>query len=541
MAPDDSQRFDGTPAGGKPLSPDLIVAVPPGQVIGERYRIDAPLGSGGMGVVCRATHLGLGTSVAIKLIRPDLSADAEFVRRFLNEARRAAVLRSERIARVHDVGQLDSGTPFLVMELLEGVELGAYLKERGPLPIDDAVNIALQICEGLAEAHANGIVHRDIKPANTFLVRRADGRFAVKILDFGISKQVSDAPNTLTDSHQSLGSPWYMSPEQMLDASAVDGRSDIWSVGVVLFELITGRHPFDGANVAEVCAKVLTSPAPSLQSLRPELPAELEGIVERCLEKNIDDRFPDVAALGAALQRFALLQASDVADTSVEPTAFFERNSAEGSIAPVALFAPPSARRRRRAAHVLAGLGMSATVVLTVLAFGRPALRAAQDAVARIGPPETTRAPAAPVVITPTSLAPAPPSATPPTATATPPASTASSPAAADPSPSATTPAPAASEAPAAPNAASDASEASRAAPGVTSAASTPSSAPPSSAGAAPSRTAPARAHSHEGVYEPPLSPDEIRARKERYQRWLAEQGLKRIDEVDHGDDNPYQ
>jgi len=266
-----------------PITPAPVVQLRPGQVIGDRYRIEEPLGAGGMGVVCRATHLGLETPVAVKLIRPDFNADAEFVRRFLNEARRAAVLRSERIARVHDVGQLDSGEPFLVMELLEGMELGKYMQQHAPLPPSDALNIALQIGEGLAEAHANGIVHRDIKPGNTFLVRRADGRFAVKILDFGISKQLNDAATLNTNSGQSLGSPWYMSPEQMLDASRVDHRSDIWSLGVVLFEMLTDHRPFDGATVPEVCAKVLTTPAPSIRFWRPELDTELEAIVAHCL------------------------------------------------------------------------------------------------------------------------------------------------------------------------------------------------------------------------------------------------------------------
>ncbi|HSU38816.1 MAG TPA: serine/threonine-protein kinase, partial [Polyangiaceae bacterium] len=174
-------------------------SVSPGEVIGERYRVEGPIGEGGMGIVCRATHVALETPVAIKLIRPDFKDDVEFVRRFLNEARRAAALKSDRIARVHDVGQLDSGEPYLVMELLEGIELERYLLQHGPLAPIDAVNVALQLCEGLAEAHAAGIVHRDIKPSNAFLVRRADGRFAVKILDFGISKQLVDGRTSITN------------------------------------------------------------------------------------------------------------------------------------------------------------------------------------------------------------------------------------------------------------------------------------------------------------------------------------------------------
>jgi serine/threonine-protein kinase len=248
--------------------------------------------------------------------------DAECVQRFLNEARRAAALRSERIARVHDVGQLDSGEPFLVMELLEGSDLGQHLEKHGPLAPAEAVAITQQICEGLAEAHALGVVHRDVKPANVFLARRADGQLGVKLLDFGISKQFTEPSlSSLTASDQSLGSPWYMSPEQMMDPSKVDQRSDIWSVGVVLFELLTAQRPFDGQNVPEVCAKVLTAPAPLLRELRADVDPDLEALVARCLEKQPNDRFDDVVELGTALQRFA----SEVSGLRprVTPTDFF--------------------------------------------------------------------------------------------------------------------------------------------------------------------------------------------------------------------------
>jgi len=359
-------------------------SVSPGQIIGDRYRIDEPIGEGGMGFVCRATHVGLDTPVAIKLIRPDFKDDAEFVRRFLNEARRAAVLKSERVTRVHDVGQLDSGEPYLVMELLEGVELDKYLEAHGPLAALDAVNVALQICEALAEAHAAGIVHRDIKPGNAFLVRRADGRFAVKILDFGISKQMLDATTgvtSLTNHDQSLGSPHYMSPEQMLDPSSVDHRSDIWSVGVVLFELLSGQRPFDGTSMPEVCAKVLTAPAPVLRSVRPDVDPELEAIVMQCLEKKPEARYRDVAALGQALQRFACIHASGETHV-IDTTAFFEPvvdavpdelhagPDDLGSLPPLARpSAPPPPRARR--AHWVGALGVAAAVALTLVAFGR--------------------------------------------------------------------------------------------------------------------------------------------------------------------------
>jgi serine/threonine-protein kinase len=357
--------------------------VSPGQVIGERYRIDASIGEGGMGIVCRATHLGLETPVAIKLIRPDYKDDLEFVRRFLNEARRAAALKSDRIARVHDVGQLDSGEPYLVMEYLEGIELEQYLLLHGPLAPIDAVNVVLQICEGLAEAHACGIVHRDIKPSNAFLVRRVDGRFSVKILDFGISKQLIDGSTSITNKDQSLGSPQYMSPEQMLDPSSVDHRSDIWSVGVVLFELLCGKRPFDGTTMPEVCAKVLTAPTPDPRAERRDLDPELEGIVLCCLAKNPDDRFPDVLTLGHVLQRWACIHALEA--HVIESTPFFDgappgRVDDFGSLAPVAEMHEEVvfSRNDRRAeiARWCGALALAATVAFAAIAFGRSSLAA---------------------------------------------------------------------------------------------------------------------------------------------------------------------
>ena len=358
-------------------------SVSPGEVIGERYRVEGPIGEGGMGIVCRATHVGLETPVAIKLIRPDFKDDVEFVRRFLNEARRAAALKSDRIARVHDVGQLDSGEPYLVMELLEGIELERYLLQHGPLAPIDAVNVALQLCEGLAEAHAAGIVHRDIKPSNAFLVRRADGRFAVKILDFGISKQLVDGRTSITNKDQSLGSPQYMSPEQMLDPSSVDHRSDIWSVGVVLYELLIGKRPFDGTTVPEVCAKVLTAPFTEPHVEVPNIDRELEGIVMRCLDKDPDRRFADVSELGHTLQRWACIHAHEA--HVVETTAFFDSFPPPahfddlGSLAPIADTDALEADRidhprRGRRAQWFGWAALAASVALAGFAFGRSTL-----------------------------------------------------------------------------------------------------------------------------------------------------------------------
>ena len=276
-----------------------------GQVIQGRYLVGDLIGEGGMGVVFEAMHLGLEAKVALKVIRSDLKNDDEFVLRFVNEGRAAALLKGEHVARVYDVGTLDSGEPYLVMERLEGIGLETFLQRVGPLDPPEAVGLMLEVCEGLAEAHALALVHRDIKPANLFLARRPDGSSLVKILDFGIAKRILDKGRRgLTNPARSLGSPWYMSPEQMMDPSRVDARSDIWSLGVLLFELLTCDHPFDGEGVPEVCANVLSAPAPSISDYRPGIPHGLDKVIARCLEKDPARRFPSVAALAESLLEF---------------------------------------------------------------------------------------------------------------------------------------------------------------------------------------------------------------------------------------------
>jgi len=284
------------------LDPVESLPVAPGQVIADRYLIGSIIGEGGMGIVCSATHVGLGTPVAVKLIRSDLKRDPQSVLRFLNEARTAASLKGEHIARVYDVGQLPTGEPYLVMEQLDGVGLDVFISEHGPLEPTDAVDIVLQVCEGLAEAHAVGLVHRDIKPANLFLERRPNGQSTIKILDFGISKRLLDGPGRgLTDPGRSMGSPWYMSPEQMMNPASVDQRADVWSLGVLLFELLTAAVPFNGETVVQVCASVLTATADPPSGLRAELDPRLDALVMRCLRKRPEERFGSVDELAAAL------------------------------------------------------------------------------------------------------------------------------------------------------------------------------------------------------------------------------------------------
>src|SRR5450432_4293 len=277
-----------------------------GDVLAEKYRIEAVLGQGGMGIVLRATHIELGCLVAIKVMRPELAHSEDAVMRLLIEARAAASIRSEHVARVLDVGRLESGAPFLVLEHLEGRDLAQILAKSGRLASQVAVDFLLQACQALSEAHSAGIVHRDLKPENLFLTSRADGTPVVKVLDFGISKRLShdgrEAPRT--NPSELLGSPLYMAPEQMKGSTGIDARVDIWSLGVVLYELCTGQSPFFGETLPSICARVIGIEPTSPRLLVPELDAGLEAVILRCLNKDPALRPADIAELAAELAQF---------------------------------------------------------------------------------------------------------------------------------------------------------------------------------------------------------------------------------------------
>jgi serine/threonine-protein kinase len=283
--------------------------VRPGDVLAGKYRVERVLGIGGMGVVVAAHHLQLDERVALKFLLPAALNNAEAVERFRREARAAVRIKSEHVARISDVGELENGAPFMVMEYLEGTDLSGWVHDRGALPIEQAVEFVLQACEAIADAHAIGIVHRDLKPANLFCIRRTDGLLSIKVLDFGISKLTglgSSAPSMgMTKTAAIMGSPLYMSPEQLQSPKTVDGRTDIWSLGVVLFELVTARTPFEGETLPELVLNIATKPAPSVRSLRPDLPDPLALVLARSLEKDRDRRFQNVAELAAALAPFA--------------------------------------------------------------------------------------------------------------------------------------------------------------------------------------------------------------------------------------------
>ena len=262
----------------------------PGEVIGGKFRIERPLGAGGMGAVVEATDVVLARKIALKIAHEELVADTASRHRFLREARAMAALEGAGFVRVFEVGSLPDETPFLAMELLQGEDLQKRLRNEGPLSLEELATFIGQACEALAEAHAMNLVHRDIKPSNLFVEKRKDGRETLRVLDFGISRPADAKADALTQSAGVLGSPRYMSPEQALDPSDVDVRSDVWSLGVTMYELWTGKIPFEGASPMRLYKAIIeTDPIPPSVH-RPDTPPGLEAAILRALEKNREDR-----------------------------------------------------------------------------------------------------------------------------------------------------------------------------------------------------------------------------------------------------------
>ncbi len=275
-----------------------------GDLIAGKYRLEKVAGEGGMGIVYAAEHLVLRQRVAVKVLLPDAASSDAVVERFSREAQAAARIQSEHVARVMDAGSLASGAPFLVMEFLEGCDLCELLALEGKLSQTDVADVMLQALEALAHAHAVGIVHRDLKPANLFLHTRPDGSTVVKMLDFGISKAKARPGEKVLTGQAVLGSPVYMSPEQLRNSKEIDGRADLWSLGVVAYELLCGKLPFDGDGVGEIFAAILEQRAVPVCERNPKVSPELASIIDKCLERKVEDRWADAAELARAVAPF---------------------------------------------------------------------------------------------------------------------------------------------------------------------------------------------------------------------------------------------
>jgi serine/threonine-protein kinase len=360
----------------------------PGDIVADKYRVERLIGRGGMAWIFEATHLSLPQRVALKVLRIDTSDDnTEALTRFRREARAAASVSGEATVRVLDVGTLPCGSPFLVMEYLEGLDLESVVNQQTCLPVAAAVDYALQACEGLAETHAAGIVHRDLKPSNLFLTRTPDGSVRVKLLDFGISKFADPSMNghRVTSTREIVGSPVYMSPEQMRSSGCIDQRSDIWSMGVILYELLAqGQSPFAAPTLVEICARVLDHKPMTIRSIGRKVPRTLEAIVFRCLEKEPTRRFQTVADLASALVPFGPPDARRRADR-------IRRLVEESSVG----FAPaPRERPRwRRRVSLATGVAVAGVITLGVVLGSRS--RGGQAAV--MSPTRAAYAPARPL------------------------------------------------------------------------------------------------------------------------------------------------
>lgn len=337
-----------------------------GTLLAEKFRVERVLGRGGMGVVVAATHLRLGQTVALKLLRSDRTTDETTKSRFLREARAAAAIESEHVVRVHDVGFLEDGTPYIVMEYLAGTDMAGEAV-RGQ-PVEQVVDWVLQACEAVAEAHVRGIIHRDLKPGNLFLCDRVSGEAVVKVLDFGVAKalepHLDDEEALQTQTLAVMGTPRYMSPEQMRSAKHVDARTDIWAVGAIAFELLAGRPAFEGESLADLCAKVATEPVTPLHTLRPDVPKELERVIAQCMEKDRQKRPATVAHLAASLAPFG----SDAARASAAriERIMGARAPAESTATVHGVETPEAATGSRRRPRALAPV----LLVLLVVGFG---------------------------------------------------------------------------------------------------------------------------------------------------------------------------
>lgn len=398
-----------------------------GDVLADKYCVERVHQQGTLGVTVEAEHLQLGQRVAIKLMLADPRVHAEAAARFLRGARFAVQLRNEHVARVVDVGTLESGAPYMVTEHLSGSDLRAVLRVREWLPVPEAVDYVLQACEALAEAHTLGFVHRNLKPSNLFLTRRDDGRPIIKVLDFCVSEGALGEAALTGSMAAEVGSLAYLAPEQVREPGSVDLRADVWALGAILHELLTGVALFTASSAPGLFAAIAADVPTPASHLRPEIPAELESVVQRCLEKDRSYRFADVGDLARQLKPFASAQGRDSVDRivlvlergargarSTRPPAL-PATDARSIVRVGAVVAQPDQDKRRRIVELAlvafgligCSIGIGAFIAVRNLAL-RPAPE--RSVVATLSPVLTAPPTPEPMVAAPSAvLAPTPP------------------------------------------------------------------------------------------------------------------------------------
>ena len=388
-----------------------------GEVLGDRWRLVERLGGGGMGEVYRAVHLALGRTVAIKVLRPEHAWNAATARRVLREGQAASRVMHPNIVRIEDVGVDPRGLPYLVQEFLEGVDLDAFAMTcRGVVPVRELLPLMIPTLDALAALHDAGILHRDLKPGNVFVVREG-GRWSPRLLDFGLASISDDRDGSarITTSKVTLGSPAYMSPEQFRDPRALTPRSDLWSFGVMLYELLSGVLPFEGATVGALAIAVSTEAPVPLGQRSPSLPPSLAAMVMRCLEKDPADRPASARELITVCEGVlrelpppgeiepvepttrgpALIDPASMAAAPFEPTLPSIQRESTTTAAPAPAPAPAPPRRSLAPWGIAASMGVAA-IAISVLSFGRSPSRPEAPITAPVAPP------AVPVALTPT-------------------------------------------------------------------------------------------------------------------------------------------
>jgi serine/threonine protein kinase len=365
-----SAPHEGPPAPSAVPAPTRIECA----LIADRYRVLRTLASGGMGIVYACNDTLLARPVALKVMRGGTTASDQVMKeRFLEEARLLAQVDSRHVTQIFDYGSERTGEPFLVMELLDGQDLGDLLAEQGPLAPAAVIHYIRQACEGLREVHRHHIVHRDLKPENLLMLPLPNGTELVKIIDFGISKRLGRRSST--EPSTNAGSPHYMAPEQLETPPELDARVDVWSLGVVMYELLTGHLPFDGPGMLEIFAAVIGAEPTPISSFRTDVPPELEQLVSRCLEKDPRRRYQSVDELDLDLAGIPLLPKSAcVLDPAGQPSPVSSAGSAEegGSALqnqPIDLV-PKRSRRQRRKWGSLSRVAVAAALALAAVSCG---------------------------------------------------------------------------------------------------------------------------------------------------------------------------